>query len=193
MKTIAIVTGGNSSEFEISVQSAIEVQKTLASRYELYIIMIRDNNWYWEDQEGRYHNIDKNDFSLITDEYRIRFDAVFIAIHGTPGENGLLQGYFDMMAIPYTSCGAFCSGLSFNKQACKLFLKEYNIPMAESFLIRSGDKLDTVSIINKTGLPCFVKPNDSGSSFGVTKVKTKDILVLHMRTLKKVFLMYKEQ
>jgi len=177
MKTIAIVTGGNSSEFEISVQSAIEVQKILASRYELYIIMIRGNNWYWEDQAGRYHNIDKNDFSLITDEYRIRFDAVFIAIHGTPGENGLLQGYFDMMVIPYTSCGAFCSGLSFNKQACKLFLKEYNIPMAGSFLIRSGDKLDTVSIINKTGLPCFVKPNDSGSSFGVTKVKTKEELI----------------
>lgn len=177
MKTIAIVSGGDSSEFEISVQSANEVKKTLASKYELYIIMIRGNNWYWEDQKGRYHNVDKNDFSLITDEYRIRFDAVFIAIHGTPGENGLLQGYFDMLDIPYTSCGAFCSGLSFNKQACKLFLKEYNIPMAEAFLLRDGDKLEVETIISKTGLPCFVKPNDSGSSFGVSKVKAKKELI----------------
>ena len=86
--------------------------------------------------------MDKNDFSLITDDNRIRFNAVFIAIHGTPGENGLLQGYFDMMGIPYTSCGAFCSALTFNKQACKLFLKDYGIPMAESILIREGDEYD---------------------------------------------------
>lgn len=177
MKTIAIVTGGNSSESEISVQSANEVKNTLASKYELYIIMIRGNNWYWEDQGGRYHNVDKNDFSLITDEYRIRFDAVFIAMHGTPGENGLLQGYFDMMNIPYSSCGAFCSGLAFNKHACKLFLKEYDIPMAEAFLLRNGDKLEIEPIINKIGFPCFVKPNDSGSSFGITKVKAKNEFV----------------
>jgi D-alanine-D-alanine ligase len=171
MKTIAIVAGGDSSEYEISVKSATEVGKVLASRYIVYIIMIRGTNWYWEDPKGRYHNIDKNDFTLITDDYRIRFDAVFIAIHGTPGENGLLQGYFDMMGIAYTSCDAFCSALTFNKQACKLFLKEYEIPVAEAVLIRKGDKTDTKKIIKKIGLPCFVKPNDSGSSFGVTKVK----------------------
>ena len=135
--------------------------------------MIRGTNWYWEDQKGRYHNIDKNDFSLVADENRIRFDGVFIAIHGTPGENGLLQGYFDMMGIPYSSCNAFCSALTFNKQACKLFLKEYKIPMADAILIRKGDKSDPVKLIKKTGLPCFVKPNDSGSSFGVTKVKKR--------------------
>jgi D-alanine-D-alanine ligase len=144
--------------------------------------MIRSTNWYWEDPKGRYHNIDKNDFSLVTDEYRIRFDAVFIAIHGTPGENGLLQGYFDMMDIPYTSCGSFCSALTFNKQACKLFLKEYNIPMAEAVMIRNGDKFDPVSVIGKTGLPCFVKPNDSGSSFGVTKVKKREELISAIET-----------
>ena len=177
MKTIAIVAGGDSSEFEISVKSANEVSKVLSSRYITYIIMIQGTNWYWEDQKGRYHNIDKNDFSLIADDYRIRFDAVFIAIHGTPGENGLLQGYFDMMGIPYTSCGAFCSALTFNKQACKLFLKEYSIPMAESILIRAGENIDPVSIISQAGLPCFVKPNDSGSSFGVTKVKKKEELL----------------
>ena len=157
MKTIAIVAGGDSSEFEVSIKSAIEVGNALSSRYLVYIIMVRGTNWYWEDQKGRFHNIDKNDFSLITDEIRIRFDAVFIAIHGTPGENGLLQGYFDMMGIPYTSCSAFCSALTFNKQACKLFLKDYKIPMAESVLVRNGNKLDPVAIIKQTGLPCFVK------------------------------------
>jgi len=182
MRTIAIAAGGDSSEFDVSVKSANEVSKVLSSRYIIYIIMIRGTNWYWEDQKGRYHNIDKNDFSLVTDEYRIRFDAVFIAIHGTPGENGLLQGYFDMMGIPYTSCGAFCSALAFNKQACKLFLKEYKIPMADAILIRNGDKPDPAVIIKQTGLPCFVKPNDSGSSFGVTKVKKKEELLSAIET-----------
>ncbi len=139
MKTIAIAAGGDSSEFEVSVKSAAEVEKNLSSRYNVYIIMIRGINWYWEDLKGRYHSIDKNDFTLVTGESRIRFDAVFIAIHGTPGENGLLQGYLDMLSIPYTSCSAFCSALTFNKQACKLFLKEYGIPMAKAILIRNGD------------------------------------------------------
>jgi D-alanine-D-alanine ligase len=177
MKTIAIVAGGDSPEFEISVKSAEEVGKALSSNYIVYIIMIQGTNWYWEDQKGMYYNIDKNDFSLVTDEYRIRFDGVFIAIHGTPGENGLLQGYFDMMRIPYSSCGAFCSALTFNKHACKLFLKEYKIPMADAILLRRGDTFDTVSIIKQAGMPCFVKPNDSGSSFGVSKVKQKEELL----------------
>ena len=176
MKTIAIVAGGDSSEFEISVKSANEVGKVLSPSFMVYIVTIRGTNWYWEDPKGRFHNIDKNDFSLVTDEYRIRFDAVFIAIHGTPGENGLLQGYFDIMGIPYSSCGAFCSALTFNKQACKLFLKEYKIPMAEAILIRKNTNPNLKTIISKIGLPCFVKPNDSGSSFGVTKVKKSEDL-----------------
>jgi D-alanine-D-alanine ligase len=171
MKTIAIVAGGDSSEFGISVKSAIEVSKALSSRYITYIIMIKGKSWFWEDRKGRYHNVDKNDFTLITDDARIRFNAVFIAIHGTPGENGLLQGYFDMLGIPYTSCGTFCSALTFNKQACKLFLRDYKIPMAFSVLISNRVKWDPDEIISQTGLPCFVKPNESGSSFGVTKVK----------------------
>ncbi len=176
MKTIAIVAGGDSSEFGISVKSAIEVSKNLSARYITYIITIRGTSWFWEDKKGRYHNIDKNDFTLVADDNRIRFDAVFIAIHGTPGENGLLQGYFDMMGIPYTSCGTFCSALTFNKQACKLFLKDYGIPMAGSILIREGDDFDQEAILSQTGLPCFVKPNDSGSSFGVSKVKEQQEL-----------------
>jgi D-alanine-D-alanine ligase len=177
MKTIAIAAGGDSSEFKISVKSAEEVCKILSARYKVYLIVIKGTNWYWEDKKGRYHNIDKNDFSLTYDDNQIKFDGVFIAIHGTPGENGLLQGYFDMIGIPYTSCSAFCSALTFNKQACKLFLKEYGITMAKAVLIRKANKIDINDIINQVGLPCFVKPNDSGSSFGVTKVKKKEGLL----------------
>ena len=177
MRTIAIVAGGDSSEYEISVKSANGVAAALSERYETYIIVIRGINWYWEDQKGRFHNIDKNDFTLIVDDFHIRFDAVFIAIHGTPGENGLLQGYFEMLKIPYTGCDAFCSALTFNKQACKLFLKEYGIPMADAILIRKDEEVAPAAILKQTGLPCFVKPNDSGSSFGVTKVKKKDELL----------------
>lgn len=176
-KTIAVVAGGDSSEFEISLKSGNEVAEILSEMYSVYLVIVRGTSWYWEDQKGRYHSIDKNDFSLITDDHRIRFDGVFIAIHGTPGENGLLQGYFDMMGIPYTSCGSFCSALTFNKQACKLFLKEYMISMADAILIRKGDNLDPVNIIKQIKLPCFVKPNDSGSSFGVSKVKQKEELL----------------
>ncbi|MGQ9620262.1 MAG: D-alanine--D-alanine ligase [Bacteroidales bacterium] len=177
MRTIAIAAGGDSPEYEVSVKSAGEVAKALESRYEIYIIVIRGSNWYWEDKRGRRFSIDKNDFTLKLDEYRVRFDAVFIAIHGTPGENGLLQGYFDILGIPYTSCSAFCSALTFNKQACKLFLKEYGIPMADSVLIRKGESSDARAILSRTGLPCFVKPNDSGSSFGVSKIKKEEELL----------------
>lgn len=173
MRTIAIAAGGDSPEYEVSVKSAIEVGRALTPKYRVYIIIIRGSDWYWEDERGRYHKIDKNDFTLVVDDSHIRFDAVFIAIHGTPGENGLLQGYFDMLCIPYTSCDAFCSALTFNKQACKLFLKEYHIPMAEAVMIRKDDHSDLPAIIRHLGLPCFVKPNDSGSSFGVTKVREK--------------------
>jgi D-alanine-D-alanine ligase len=176
MKTIAIAAGGDSSEFEVSVKSAIEVSNILSSRYFTYIIMIKGANWYWEDPKGRYLSVDKNDFSIRTEEMKVRFDAVFISIHGAPGENGYLQGYFEMLGIPYTSCNAFCSALTFNKQACKLFLKEYKIPMARAILIREGDEIDIDAVIKSVGLPCFVKPNDSGSSFGVTKVKKKEDL-----------------
>lgn len=173
MRTIAIVAGGNSSEYGISVKSATEALKVLSPSYSAYIIMIRGTNWYWEDSKGRCYGIDKNDFTLKLDDEKIRFDAVFMAIHGSPGENGLLQGYFDMLQIPYTSCSAFCSALTFNKQACKLYLKEYGIPMATALLIRRSDEISPEEIAKNIGLPCFIKPNDSGSSFGVTKVKSE--------------------
>lgn len=174
MKTIAIVAGGNSSEYDISVKSARSVAGCLEGRYEAYIIVIRADDWYWEGPKGRVFSIDKNDFSLILDDRKVRFDAAFIAIHGSPGENGVLQGYFDMTGIPYTSCSSFVSALTFNKFACKQFLKGYNIPMANGILLRKGQQYDPTSIIRQLGLPLFVKPNASGSSFGVTKVKKAD-------------------
>ncbi|MCU0378450.1 MAG: D-alanine--D-alanine ligase [Bacteroidales bacterium] len=173
MRTIAIAAGGNSSEFDISVQSARGVAEALNGRYNTYIINIKGSNWYWEDSKGRLHSIDRNDFTLMIDDERVRFDAVFIAIHGTPGENGLLQGYLDMTGIPYTSCDAFVSALTFHKQACKLYLNEYGIPMSGGLLIRKGEQYDSGKILKQIGLPCFVKPNASGSSFGVTKVKVE--------------------
>ena len=171
MRTIAIVAGGNSSEYPVSVLSARGVETALNGKYETYIITVRGTDWYWEDPKGRVFRIDKNDFTLVLDDQRIRFDAAFIAIHGNPGENGLLQGYFDMTGILYTSCDAFVSALTFNKQACKLYLNEYGIPMTGGLLIRKGQQYDAPAIVNQIGLPCFVKPNASGSSFGVTKVK----------------------
>ena len=174
MKTIAIVAGGDSPEYEVSLRSAAEVSAALSSKYFVYVIIIRGINWYWEDPKGRCFSVDKNDFSLRTDEMKIRFDAVFIAIHGTPGENGPLQGYFDMLGIRYSGCSASCSALTFNKQACKMFLKEYNIPMSAGKLVRKGDKIDVDELAATIGLPCFIKPNDSGSSFGVSKAKSRE-------------------
>jgi len=171
MKTIAIVAGGDSSEYEISIKSAHGVADALKGKFETYIIIIRGSEWYWEDSKGRAIAIDKNDFTLKTDDTRIRFDGVFVAIHGTPGENGVLQGYFDMTGVPYTSCGTFSSALTFNKQATKSYLKEFDIPMTDGILVRKGEKIDPEKIVKRLGLPCFVKPNASGSSFGVTKVK----------------------
>ncbi|HVN57078.1 MAG TPA: D-alanine--D-alanine ligase [Bacteroidales bacterium] len=173
MRNIAIVAGGDSSEFEVSVRSADGVKDALSKLYNTYVIMIRGTNWFWEDQKGRYFNIDKNNFTLKVGDDIIRFDAVFIAIHGKPGENGLLQGYFDMLGIKYTTCGVFSSALTFNKQATKAFLKEYGIAMAEAEMIKKGEEINAKAILHKTGLPCFVKPNDSGSSVGVSKIKSE--------------------
>lgn len=177
MKTIAIVAGGNSSEFEISVKSARAVEKALSGHYRIYMVMIRGLDWYWEDPSGRAHAIDKNTFSLRLDNEHIRFSAIFNAIHGSPGENGYLQGYFEMMGIPYTGCSTYTSALTFNKNACKLFLKNFNIKMAPSLLFDRANIPGAGELAEKIGFPMFIKPNESGSSFGVTKVLAPDQLM----------------
>ena len=174
MKTIAIITGGNSSEFGISLKSAQAVKRALANRYNTYIILINGSDWYWEDASGKASRVDRNTFTISLHDKTISFDAVFIAIHGNPGENGLLQGYFEMMKIPYTGCNTFTSALGFNKNACKSFLRDFSVKMARSVLINEHNIPDPLSLAENIGLPMFIKPNESGSSFGVSKVSSTD-------------------
>ena len=174
MKNIAIVTGGNSSEFEISVKSARAVERALAGRYETYPVMIKGIDWYWESPSGQAYKIDKNNFSLSLQDRIVNFDAVFIAIHGTPGEDGLLQGYFELIGLPYTGCDTYTSAITFNKNACKEYLKDSNILMAKSLLFTEKNIPEPEKLADTLGLPLFIKPNESGSSFGVSKVENID-------------------
>ncbi len=177
MKTIAIVSGGNSSEFGISVKSAAAVDRALTGRYNTYIIMIKRNEWYWEDPSGKVYKVDKNNFTIRLHDRLVRFDAAFIAIHGSPGEDGLLQAYFGMMGLPYTGCNTFTSALTFNKNACKSFLRDHGVKMARSVIISKDNIPDPDTLAGNIGLPMFIKPNESGSSFGVSKVsKTDEIM-----------------
>jgi D-alanine-D-alanine ligase len=176
MRTIAIIAGGDSPEYMVSIKSAEAVAEPLKSKYITYTIIIKGPNWYYEGSGGKTFRVDKNDFSLETEDGKIRFDAVFIAIHGTPGENGLIQGYLEMLGIPYSSCGSLCSAITFSKQTCKTFLSQFGIKMAGSVMVRKGEVFDPREIVSRIGIPCFVKPDDSGSSFGVTKVKDPALL-----------------
>ncbi|MCF8224147.1 MAG: D-alanine--D-alanine ligase [Bacteroidales bacterium] len=177
MKNIAILAGGNSSEFDISVKSAGAVNIALSGRYNTYLVMIKGIDWYWEDPSGMAHAINKNNFTLPLDNKVISFDAVFIAIHGTPGENGLLQGYLELMNIPFTGCSTYTSALTFNKNATKSFLRDFSVKMADSIMMDRSSIPGPDYLVNKLGLPMFIKPNESGSSFGVTKVTTVEDII----------------
>ncbi len=171
MKNIAIVCGGNSGEYEISVKSAAVVARHLnKEKYKGYLVVVKGENWFWEDENGQRYYINKDDFSLKTGNTVIKFDGVFNAIHGTPGEDGKLQGYLDMLGIPYTSCNAATAALSFDKFLCNRFINSYGIqtPKALSFL--KGEAINNKAIIETLRLPLFVKPAQSGSSVGVSKV-----------------------
>lgn len=177
-KNIAVLAGGYSSEREVSLWSADNVINALdKTKYEVFLIRIDYDEWYMELEEVKYL-IDKNDFSINIDEKKILFDYAFIVIHGTPAEDGLLQGYFDLMNIPYSASGVWSSSLSFNKFAYNHFVKSFGVVnIAKSILIGKTETIDVKKIIEKTGLPCFVKPNQQGSSFGIAKVATEDELV----------------
>ncbi len=171
MKNIAIICGGDSGEYEISIRSGRVVSEHLdKDKYRGWLVEIREKNWFYRDGNGEEYPIDKNDFSLTINGERIRFNGVFNAIHGTPGEDGKMQGYLDMLGIPYTSCGVDSSALSFNKHLCNRFISAYGVSVANSVLIRKGEKIDGEQVINSLGLPLFVKPARSGSSVGVSKV-----------------------
>lgn len=172
-RNIAIVAGGDSSECEVSLRSAAGIQSFLdAAYYESYIVEIRGRIWQLVSSEGKRYDIDKNDFSVLLPEGRLQFDYAYITIHGTPGENGLLQGYFEMLGIPYSCCGVLAAALTFHKFACNQYLRGLGMRVAESINLRAGQKIAAEEVVEKIGLPCFIKPSVGGSSFGVTKVKS---------------------
>ena len=173
---IAIVAGGNSSEYQISINSARELSSSLdKTKYNSYTVVVKGSEWTVLSSDKKYL-IDKNDFSFEINGSRIQFDCVLMAIHGTPGEDGKLQSYFDLLKIPYTCSNVFTSALTFNKYACKNFLKEFGVKTAKSLLLRKEEAFNLEDILHKLQLPCFVKPNNSGSSFGISKVNDKEEL-----------------
>lgn len=176
-KNIAIIMGGYSSEYEISLKSGQVVFETLdSSKYNGYKVHIFKDKWVYVDLNEVEYPIDKNDFSVTIHNQKITFDCVFNAIHGSPGEDGYMQAYFEMLGIPHTSCGMYQASLTFNKRDCLSVLKPYGIKTAVSYFVNLGDIIDNEAIVNKVGLPCFVKANKAGSSFGVTKVYKKEDL-----------------
>ena len=174
-RTIAIVAGGDSSELPVSLRSAQGIYSFIdKERYNLYIVEMQGKRWEVVLPSGEKTPIDRNDFSFIENGEKKNFDFAYITIHGTPGENGLLQGYFDLIGIPYSSCNVLVSAITFNKFTCNQYLKGFGIRVSESMILRKGFEILDEEVINKVGLPCFIKPNAGGSSFGVTKVKTKE-------------------
>lgn len=172
LKTVAIITGGNSSEIVISRKSAENIYQNLdTSIYRSVLITIIGKEWIATVNDKEYA-VDKNDFTVLTVEERINFDCAFIAIHGTPGEDGKLQGYFDLLEIPYTTPSLLNTTLTFSKWHCNTLLKQMNIKCASSHLVRKGDSISPEQIVKDLSLPCFIKPNNAGSSFGISKVKT---------------------
>lgn len=171
-KKIAIVAGGDSSEVVVSLKSAAGIKSFIdAEKYQSFIVTIVGKEWNVEISENEKIPIDKNDFSFTQRNEKICFDFAYITIHGTPGENGILQGYFDLIKMPYSTCGVLASALTFNKFTCNQYLKGFGVRVEESILLRAGQTIADNEVIEKVGLPCFVKPNAGGSSFGVTKVK----------------------
>ena len=176
-KRIAIIAGGDSSEYGVSLRSAAGIESFLShEQYDITIVLLRGNDWKAKVGEDKWVAIDKNDFSFIHNGVKNTFDFAYITIHGTPGENGLLQGYFDMLGIPYSCCGVLAAAMTFNKYTCNHYLKGFGVRVAESVLLRKakGERFEVKGedIIEQVGLPCFIKTNVGGSSFGVTKVKT---------------------
>jgi D-alanine-D-alanine ligase len=183
MKHVAVVMGGYSSEYKISLASGKVVFNTLdRSKYIPYAIHILPDKWVYVDEDDTEYSIDKNDFSVDYKGKKIVFDVVFNAIHGTPGEDGLLQAYFELIGIPHTSCGFYQAALTMNKRDMLAVLKPYGIKTAISYYLNEGDYIDVETIIQRVGLPCFVKPNRSGSSFGISKAKSSDELLQAIAT-----------
>ena len=184
-KIVAIAMGGYSSEWEVSIQSGDFVYETLKDHYTIYRAHILENEWYVWHNDTKYP-IDKGDFSFTLHGAKITFDVVFNTIHGTPGEDGLFQAYLTNLGIKQTASDYYNAALSFNKRHCISVLMPYDIPTATNYFYNKGEPVNPSAIIQKVGLPCFVKANRAGSSFGITKVKSEDeietaILIIEYR------------
>jgi D-alanine-D-alanine ligase len=174
-KNIAIVAGGDSSEVVVSLKSASGLNSFMdKERYNIFIVTIVGKIWQVELSENEKRVIDKNDFSFSINGVKTVFDFAYITIHGTPGENGILQGYFDLIGVPYSCCGVLAAALTFNKFTCNTYLKGFGVKVAESLVLRAGQTVSDEVVADKIGFPCFIKPNVGGSSFGVTKVKNAE-------------------
>lgn len=173
-KNIAVVYGGDSSEFVVSVRSSENVYNAITDAgFAAWKVQIKGLDWEVYEDSQVIAAVDKSDFSFVKDGQKIHFDFAYITIHGTPGEDGKLQGYFELVKVPYSTCGVYSSALTFNKFFCSNYLRSFGITMAKSVRVFRGDQINADQLIEKLGLPVFVKPNAGGSSFGVTKVKEK--------------------
>lgn len=174
-KNIAIVAGGDSSEVVVSLKSAEGIYSFIdQTKYNAYIVTIVGQSWEVQLTKDTKTTVDKNDFSFKKLGEKITFDFAYITIHGTPGENGLLQGYFDLIGLKYSTSGVLSSALTFNKFVCNNYLKGFGIKVADSILLRKGQSTESETVEKTIGFPCFIKPNVGGSSFGITKVKNRD-------------------
>ena len=172
-RTVAIIAGGDSSEHEVSMNSAKGIYSFIdKEKYNLYIVELSKKAWEAVLPDGTRAKVDKNDFSFMDGNNKIKPDFAYITIHGTPGENGILQGYFELLDTPYSTCDVLVSAMTFSKFTLNQYLKGFGIRVAESMLVNKRFGIDDKDVVEKIGLPCFIKPNASGSSFGVTKVKT---------------------
>ena len=177
-KNIAIIMGGYSSEYKISLKSGMVVHEYLNSdKFNSYPIHIYKDKWVYVDDNGNEHPVNKHNFSVHTPKTTLFFDCVFNAIHGTPGEDGIMQAYFELLQIPQTSCDYYQAALTFNKRDLLSVLTPYGIKSAVSYYLNHGDMVNEEEIVEKVGLPCFVKANKAGSSFGISKVYKKEELL----------------
>ncbi len=177
MLNVAVIAGGDSGEYEISLKTADNIFNQLdRTLFNPYLVHFKGTDWSYTDEQGTKYQIDKNDFSLNIGGKKVTFDVAFIAIHGTPGENGKLQSYFEMIQQPYTGCDSFCSALTFNKYFCNLAVSEGGVPISPSLHFYKTDPVDYAKIEEVCGYPCFVKSCNSGSSVGVTKVHDRSEL-----------------
>ncbi len=181
-RNIAIVCGGDSSEHDVSLRSAQGLYSFFDKvRYNVYLVDVRDQDWYVNLDNNERVRIDKNDFSFMLNGKAVVFDYAYITIHGTPGENGIMQGYFDLLHVPYSTSGVLVEAMTFDKYVLNNYLRGFGVNVADSILLRRDDEVDEEAIEARIGMPCFVKPAADGSSFGVSKVKNADQLAPALR------------